>query len=135
MNDPRTFRLVHAQARQGAANACMAAPEGWVVEIKEPKRNLDQNALLHSVLGEIADQVKWHGKTLSIDIWKRLCTASWLRENGDHPMLIPSLDGNGFDVIFEKTSKLNLTQCSSLIEWCFAFGAEQNVIFRAVERY
>jgi hypothetical protein len=103
-----------------------------VVEAKPENRSLDQNALLHAALTDIANQVVWHGQKLSMEVWKRLCVASWLRENNENPMLIPALDGHGVDIIFEKTSKLSTKQCASLVEWCFAFGAEHGVNFRAV---
>jgi hypothetical protein len=104
-----------------------------VVDVRPETRSLEQNALLHAALSDIASQLEWHGKKLNIEVWKRLCVASWLRERKESPDLIPALDGNGFDVIYEKTSKLSTTQCSDLVEWCFAFGVENGVKFRAVE--
>lgn len=124
------FRLVHDAARQNACKAIMAAEDGMVVTIREPTRSLEQNAALHAHLSDIADQVEWHGKRLSLDVWKRLCTAAWLREIGESPEMIPALDGKGFDVIFEKTSKMTVKQMSSLIEWVTAFGAENGAEFK-----
>ena len=92
-------------------------------------RNLDQNACLHGCIADIAAQVEWHGKKLSPEIWKRLLVAAWLREENERPLLIPSLDGNGFDVIYEKTSQLSKAQCGRLITWCESFGAEHGVRF------
>ncbi len=123
------FILAHDLARQRAAQAVKDAPAGMVVTIEEPKRNLEQNALLHAVIDDIAEQVTWHGQKYKPGVWKRLLVAAWLRESKEHPMLIPSLDGAGVDVIYEKTSTLSKAQCSSLVEWCFAFGAEQGVQF------
>lgn len=100
---------------------------GYHVYIKPPTRNSEQNSLLHATLTDIAEQVEWFGKMLSVDIWKRLCTAAWLRENKQQPMLIPALDGNGYDVIFEHTSKLSVKQMADLITWCQAFSAEKGV--------
>ena len=127
----RTINLTGPQQRATVATLAQNVPDGIQVVFREPvkARKLSQNALLHAVLSEIADQVDWNGKRLSIEIWKRLCVASWLREEKEFPVLIPSLDGNGFDVIYEKTSKLSVAQCASLIEWCFAFGVEHNVKF------
>jgi hypothetical protein len=121
------FRLVHPTARRLAKEAIDAAPDGHVVTIKEPTRNLDQNARLHALLMDISKHVEWHGKKLPLDVWKRLCTAAWLREIGETPEMIPALDGKGFDVIFERTSKLTVAQMSSLIEWTTAFAAEHGV--------
>ena len=101
-----------------------------VLEVKPEPRSSEQNRLLHAALTDIAQQVEWMGQKFTVEVWKRLCMASWLREKKEQPMLIPALDGNGFDVIFERTSKLSRTQCSELLEWCFAFGAEHEVKFR-----
>jgi hypothetical protein len=98
-----------------------------LIVIKEPDRNGEQNKLLHKLLSQIAEQVEWHGQRLSIVVWKRLCTAAWLREDGHSPMLVPSLDGHGIDMIFEHTSKLSVKQCASLITWVEAFGSQQGV--------
>ncbi|NQD74141.1 NinB family protein, partial [Pseudomonas sp. CrR7] len=43
------------------------------------------------------------------------------------PQLIPAVDGNGFDVVYERTSQLSVKQCASLLEWIQAFGAEHQV--------
>ena len=48
-------------------------------------------------------------------------------QSGDQPQMIPAVDGNGFDVIYERTSKLTVKQCGELIEWVHAFGAEHQV--------
>lgn len=133
MNDyKRYFILAHDTARRLAAAQCLIAATGWVVEIKPPTRTLAENAKLHAILADIAAQVIWMGQKLPREVWKRLCMAAWLRECGEQPMLIPALDGNGFDIIFEKTSKLSIKQCASLIEWCLAFGAEHSVVWSEV---
>jgi hypothetical protein len=103
------------------------------LEVKKATRNNEQNRLLHAVLTDIANQVEWSGKKFNANIWKRLCVAAWLREKNEKPQLIPALDGNGFDVIYERTSELTTTQCAELIEWCFAFGSEHGVKFRERE--
>lgn len=97
------------------------------VAITDEDRTAEQNAKLHAMLTDISHQVEHAGKKWNVLIWKRLCTASWLRELGENATLIPALDGNGFDVIYEKTSRLGVKRCASLIEWVAAFGAEHDV--------
>ena len=92
--------------------------------ITEVDRSGEQNKALHAALADIAAQVEHAGKKWDVLIWKRLLTAAWLRESGDQPQMIPAVDGNGFDVIYERTSKLTVKQCGELIEWVHAFGAE-----------
>lgn len=90
-------------------------------------RNDPQNRRLHAALNDIARQVKWHGQTLTAGVWKRLCVAAWLREEGERPIMVPALDGVGVDVIYERTSRLSKKRTASLIDWVHAFGAENSV--------
>ena len=95
--------------------------------IKDLDRSGEQNKKLHASLTDIANQVEHAGRKWDVLIWKRLLTAAWLREAGDQPQMIPAVDGHGFDVIYEGTSKLTVKQCASLLEWIAAFGAEHDV--------
>ena len=97
------------------------------VTIKEKDRSGDQNRALHAMLSDISRQVEHYGKKFDVETWKRLCTAAWLREEGEQAQLIPALDGNGFDVVFVHTSKLTIKQCASLITWIEAYGAQSGV--------
>lgn len=97
------------------------------VTIKEKDRSGDQNRALHAMLSDISRQVEHYGKKFDVETWKRLCTAAWLREEGEQAQLIPALDGNGFDVVFVHTSKLTIKQCASLITWIEAYGSQSGV--------
>ncbi len=121
------FILSHDTARQRAMSAVAAAQDGMVVEIKESTRSLEQNAKLHAMLEDVAKQVEWHGMKLHKDVWKRICTAAMLRELGESPMLVPSLDGHGIEIIYEKTSAMGKKMMANLIEWVYAFGSEKGV--------
>lgn len=101
-----------------------------IIKPKKITRNQRQNALLHAVLADISKQVKWHGQMFDLVTWKRLCMASWLREKREQPRLIPALDGHGVDIIFERTSQLNVKDCAEFCTWCIAFGDEHNVKFK-----
>lgn len=95
--------------------------------IKDQDRSGEQNAKLHAMLTDIANQVQHADRRWSVLIWKRLLTAAWLREEGETPQMIPAVDGNGFDVVYERTSKLSVKQCAALITWIEAFGVEHSV--------
>ncbi len=123
------YILSTPQARKNAAQAVLDAAEGYVVEIKEPKRTLAENALLHAVLTELAKQATWHGQKLPMEVWKRLCVAAWLRERGEQPMMVPALDGHGVDIVYHRTSKLNKRECAELIDYVYALGAGLGVKF------
>jgi len=128
----RAWVLGSETQRQFVASLIASTPPGWVVRLEPPetKRTNPQNDLLHAALADIARQVTWHGVKFNTTTWKRLCVASWLREKGEQPELIPALDGAGFDVIYEQTSKMTKKQLSELMEWIFAFGAKHGCEFK-----
>jgi hypothetical protein len=105
------------------------------VTIKEKDRSGDQNRALHAMLADISRQVEHYGKKFDVETWKRMCTAAWLREEGEQAQLIPALDGNGFDVVFVHTSKLNMKQCASLITWVEAYGTQAGVRWTQPDRW
>jgi hypothetical protein len=107
----------------------------FIVTVADDDRSAEQNAMLHKLLTDISRQVEHAGKKWNVLIWKRLCTAAWMREEGESVQLIPALDGNGFDIIFEHTAKLGVKKCASLIEWILAFGAEHQVKWTAKDNH
>jgi hypothetical protein len=118
------FVLAHDTARQRAQEAIKAAPDGHVVQIKEPTRNREQNALLWSLLGQVSKQVIWHGNKLTSENWKDIFTASMKQQK-----VVPGLDG-GFVVCGLSTSKMTKKDFAELCDLIFAFGAQQGVDFR-----
>lgn len=105
------------------------------IVIKDLDRSSDQNRALHAMLTDIANQVEHAGKKWDVLIWKRLLTAAWLREAGEQPQMIPAVDGHGFDVIYERTSKLTVRQCASLLDWVTAFAVEHQVRLTAKDHW
>lgn len=95
------------------------------LSVEEERRNLPQNALLHATLAEIARTREWAGRKWDVLTWKRLLTAAWLRTRGEQVLMVPALDGHGFDVVFEHTSKLSKGQMAELIDFIQAWEAMQ----------
>ena len=117
------FRLVHQAARENAIQAIRHAPDGWVVKVTEPTRNLEQNALLHAELQELVGR-KWCGMTLDVEQWKRLMTSAWLRATGGGAVYVQAVDGQGMDVLYKRTSTMSKAEMSELIEYIKAWKAE-----------
>lgn len=107
-----------------AVLAAVAVGARKVVKVCEPKRTDAQNRLLHAMLGEISKRVEWAGSKHSIEVWKRLMVASWLRAIGESPLVLPALDRKGIDIIFERTSEMGVGQLNSLIAYVDAWMAE-----------
>ena len=121
------FRLAHAVARNRALDAVKNAPDGFVVTVREPTRNLEQNAALHALLQEIAESRQWAGQPLDVEDWKRLLTAAWMRATGRGIRLVPALDGQGFDALYQRTSTLTKAEMSELIDYIQAWKASDDV--------
>jgi hypothetical protein len=124
VSDRQVFRLVHSTARQMASRACIQAPDGYVVEIKPKTRSLDQNAAMWAALSDVSKQVEWHGQKLTPEDWKHIFSASLKQQRA-----VPAIDGHGFVVLGQSTSKMTVREMSDLMEIISAFGAEHGVRF------
>lgn len=91
------------------------------------QRNTEQNAKLHAVLHDIAQQKEWYGEKLDVETWKRLLTYAWQRATGESVKLYRAVDGHGLDVLYRRTSRLSKQDMSELLEFVIAWATEQGV--------
>jgi hypothetical protein len=98
------------------------APQNAVVEVREAKRTNDQNALMWSLISQIA-RAKPQGRVLSPDAWKALFMAS----AGFQCTFEPSLDGKGVVPLGFKSSRLNKAEFSDIIESIYSFAAGHGI--------
>lgn len=115
------YRLVHTQARNRAKEAIDNAPDGWVVKVTEPTRNLEQNAALWAKLEEVSNSVEWDGNKLTPEEWKTVFTAALKKEK-----VVPGING-GFVVLGQSTSRMGKSEFSDLLELINSFMAEQRI--------
>jgi len=120
----RILKLTGPIAKQAACRYVNDAPEGWVVTIAEPTRSLEANALMWALLTDISNQTDWHGIKLSPDEFKDLLSAGLVKSK-----VVPNIDGNGFVILGQRTSKMSRSKMSELVELIFAFGAQRGVVF------
>lgn len=123
LTESRVFYLRHEAARRGVGEFAMVAPEGWRVTFEEDVRDLNINAALHAMIGEIAERREWAGRKWPLEVWKRLLVAAWSRAKGEHVQLVPALDGIGVDVVMIRTSKLSQADVRDLMGWIGAWDA------------
>ena len=90
----------------------------------KPTRSIDQNDKLNAMCADVARQVDWHGMKLSKDDFRHMFVASYRKEQ----RVVPGIDG-GFVVLGSSSKKLNVAECSDVIELISAFGVEHNVIW------
>jgi hypothetical protein len=103
------------------AKPFLLAGNKLVLTIEEQKRSTEQNAMLWSVLSDLAKQVQWHGEKLTKEEYKDLLTAGLKKQRA-----IPGIDG-GFVVLGMSTSKMTKQEMSDLITMAHAFGDERGV--------
>lgn len=138
----RTF-LIDPQANRNwpqVLSAVVNTINDWIrggpvqITLGEPKRTLAENALLHALISELAGKMEWAGKKRDVETWKRLLVAAWMRAEGKPVEILPALDGHGVELIPVRTSKLGKRACADLIEFIYAWGAEQGVRWDAYDR-
>ena len=56
-----------------------------------------------------------------------MLVAAWCRVHGESVEILPALDGHGVDIVPARTSKLSRKECADLIEFVFAWGADQGI--------
>lgn len=123
------FTLSHDIARKRAIEAVARAPVGARIRIDEPARTLDQNSLLWPLLANIARQHPHAGEHRTPEEWKGL----FLHALGKEVRFLPALDGKGFVPLGMKSSTLSKREFSDLLEFIFAWGAENGVVFSTKE--
>jgi len=119
----QTLTITGEVARKAICRYVLSAPEGHIVTIGEPTRNLEQNARLWASLTEISHQVDWYGNKLTAEEWKTVFTAALRKEK-----VVPGING-GFVVLGQSTSKMTKGEFSELLELLYAFGAQHGVKF------
>lgn len=127
------FVLVHSTARARAVAAVCDAPDGFVVEVREPTRNLEQNALMWVLLQCFADQLAWpvNGDRVKLEPeeWKDILSAAFEQETQRVAM---GLNG-GMVLLGKRTSKFGRRQFAEFIEFIRATAAERGVNLNEVE--
>lgn len=133
-------KFIRKFGREGRRQAMLAAwaasgtlLEGMdrvVVVVRPVTRSDEQNAKLHAMLGDIAQQATWQGDKLDIDGWKNLFVSGHTIATRAPYKLVTGLEGELVNVR-ERTSKMGVRRCASLIEYVQAWAAENGIKFKA----
>lgn len=124
MSDGQT--LIVGGNRESIHRVIDCAPRGSVVNVKPPRRTLDQNAKMWAMLSDVS-RAKPEGRTLTPDVWKALFLHAL-----DHAQRFEmALDGKGMVPVGFRSSRLSKDQMADLITFIEAYGAEHGVEFSA----
>ena len=127
----RALIVLNSQAdRARAARVVMTCPPGSRVEFKADKRTSDQNSKMWAMLTDIAQQKEHAGRRYTTDQWKVI----FMHACGREVQFIPSLDGATFIPWGQRSSDLSKQEMTDLIEFMFAWGAENGVVFHDAEQ-
>ncbi|WP_313063313.1 recombination protein NinB [Atlantibacter hermannii] len=128
----QTIFLRSKQQQQSAINAILASPintdKPVTIRISDYKRNLDQNARFHAMLGDIARQVKWCGKQLKPEQWKVLLISGHAVATKQPADIVPGIEGE-FVNIRESSAEMSVGRMASLIDYVMAWAVGQGVRF------
>ena len=127
MSDKRLFVLAHSEARRRAMAAVADAPEGHVITVAEPSRNLEQNALMWVLLEAFSQQLVWpvNGAMVKLDAeeWKDVLTAAFKQETQRIAM---GLNG-GMVILGMRTSRMGKRQFAEFIEFMQSVAVDRGV--------
>lgn len=120
----RHFLTLTKANRQKAVQGVLAAPDGYVLELREPKRTDDQNAALWGLLNQIQRQRPTHnGVRMTPDLWKHV----FMDALGSEMALLPKLDGDGFFPIGHRSSRLTKGEFANLLTVILAWTAREGL--------
>lgn len=137
----RIFRFVHDEARRNAAAYCLAAPDGYVARFAPPSKSREQEEKYHAQIGDIAKQVEFFGRKLDSEAVKRMLVDAFHYDTKDEPELreawaqmgdlqfMPALNHAGVVALGFQTRVFPKKLASAFIEWLYAFGAENKVVW------
>ena len=123
MTERRTLKL-NKHNRDKARQGVTVAPDGWVLELREPSRTLDQNAAIWSLLSQVAKQRPTHnGVKMNPELWKAVVMQAW----GAEVVFLPTLEGDGMFPAGHRSSHLTKGEMSTLIEFILAWAAQEGL--------
>jgi hypothetical protein len=111
--------------RRKASHWVSKAPWGTRIEFKASKRSLPQNDRLWAMLTDVAEHMRPLGKDFTTEEWKLLFMHAW----GKEIRFLPGLDQKTVVPIGQSSSDLSKQEMTDLIEFIFAWGAENGVTF------
>jgi len=140
--DKALFYLATARAIQSVCDAANdVAYAGWRVIFSPPLKTRIQEERAHAMFGDIAKQFQINGRFADVETMKRLCIDQFRRdsmhdadlrrlwESMGQMELWPSLDGTGIVAVGWQSRHFPKKLYSAMIEWLFAFGANNGIVW------
>lgn len=100
-----------------------------VVSPFKADRSLDQNAIFHAIVADVARQAVYLGRKLPAESWKALFVSGHAIATQQPGEVLPGLEGE-FVAIRESTSRMSKERATSLIEYVLAWCAQNGIELR-----
>ena len=126
MSEKKVIKL-NAIGKQIAKQCIDQSSEDYFCIIQKKTRSLDQSAKFHAICGDVAKQKKYLGRLWPAWAWKVLFISGHAIATKIGAEVIPGLEGE-FVNIRESSASMTVTRMSSLIEYCLAWCASNEVI-------
>lgn len=111
--------------------ARLQAGHKLTLEITEESRSLDQNAMFHALIGQIAKQAEHFGSQWDTDSFKRFLIDQWAHETGrESGKVVPSLDGQRLVQLGLQSRKFTKAEASEFTEFVMAWGTQNGITFK-----
>ena len=128
----RSFTLISAKVRDNALMAIRCAPVGWQVTLKEPKRNLNQNAAFWSLMDDVSQTCEFAGERRSKEDWRTIFLSGWAKATGRNVDVVKGIEGEPVALGISSAS-LSKSEMSDVLEYVNAWAANQCVKRRETE--
>jgi len=126
MSERQTFKL-NALSRGHALQAVNLAPEGYVCEVRPPKRSLDQNSRFYALLQDIAKSGEpVAGKPRDVDDLKVLFVSAWRVATKQPGEVVMGLEGEPCQ-LRRSTASLSVAEMGELMEYVTAWAAQRGI--------
>lgn len=136
MTNKHQFFLRSEQIKANCQNVIAQLPtdneKPLVVKIQPMTRTLEQNAKLHAMLTDIANQCEFQGKKRDVETWKAIFVSAHKIATGGQAEMAIGLEGEVIN-LRESTAQMGVKRLASLIEYLTAWGVENGVHFN--DRY
>ena len=124
------FILINDSVRARAKAAIDAAPEGHVVRIDEPTRNLEQSAKFHAICGDIAKSgYLFMGKPRNAETWKLLLISGHAAATNQGAEVVAGLESEWLN-LRDSTARMGVKRMASLIEYAIAWCVNNGILLR-----
>lgn len=114
--------LIGEPQRDLAKRLIDVAPDNAIVTIREASRNLDQNALMWILLGDVS-RAKPEGRRWTPEVWK----CAFMQSLGHQVQFCEGLDDSGPFPIGFRSSRLTVRQMADLITVIQEYGDRHGI--------